>query len=59
MRFCDNEYCEHPAVKRVPVSEDEAGDSTRWFCEACENAYAIGVQHGTLTERPRQASSRP
>ena len=50
MRFCANDYCENPAVTRVPVSADKAGDSARWFCATCENAYSIGVQHGTFTQ---------
>lgn len=54
MKYCENEYCEGEAEKEVPVSEERAGDSTRWFCAACENAYTIGVQHGTFTEKASQ-----
>lgn len=46
--YCDAPYCESPASKTVPVSEDEAGDSTRNLCAPCAEAYAIGVQHGTF-----------
>lgn len=58
LTFCENEYCENEAFKEVPVSVNRAGDETRWFCAACENAYAIGVQHGMFTERADHSSRR-
>ena len=54
MKFCQNQYCDNPAVKRVPVSENRPSDSTRNFCVACEEAYSIGVQHGEMkASKPR------
>jgi hypothetical protein len=50
-RYCDNTLCEWPAVKEVPISVERPSDGTRHFCASCEEAYSIGVQHGTITER--------
>ena len=46
---CENEYCENPGVKVVPVSVDRCGGQVRTLCAACEEAYTRGVQHGQLT----------
>jgi len=46
--YCDNYLCENEAAKTVPVSVRRAGDSERKFCEACYEAYVIGVQHGRI-----------
>ena len=54
--FCDNYLCKNEATKTVPVSVRRAGDSERNFCEACYEAYVIGVQHGRIGENPRAYS---
>jgi hypothetical protein len=51
--YCDNYLCENEATKTVPVSIRRAGDSERKFCEACYEAYVIGVQHGRIGENSR------
>ena len=48
--FCQNQYCENPGAKVVKVSQIATGDSTRTFCAVCEEAFAIGVQHGRTTQ---------
>jgi hypothetical protein len=53
-RFCQNEHCDNPGAKVVPVSVDQPSDRKRTLCITCEEAYAIGVQHGTMV-----ASARP
>ena len=53
--YCENEYCEAPGFKVVRVSAQKAGDGKRTFCAACENAYTIGVQHGTMRTRKELA----
>ena len=47
--FCENQYCESPGFKEVPVSVRKAGDQRRTLCAACEEAYTWGVQHGRMT----------
>jgi hypothetical protein len=47
--FCQNEYCENPGAKVVPVSVEKPSDQQRTFCVPCEEAYTIGVQHATKT----------
>jgi hypothetical protein len=54
--YCDNYLCESEATKTVPVSIRRAGDSERKFCEACYEAYVIGVQHGRISENSRTYS---
>ena len=49
--FCENQLCENPSFKEVPVSVDDPADQTRTLCAACEEAYTWGVQHGTFTAR--------
>lgn len=49
-KFCDNYLCESEATVTVPVSEDQAFDSTRNFCAVCHEAYTIGCQHGRRRE---------
>lgn len=51
-RYCDNPLCEAEAVRTVSVSIKKPGDSTRHYCEACYEAYCVGVQHGRLSENP-------
>ena len=46
--FCENEYCENPGAKVVPVSVDKPSDQRRTLCIPCEEAYTWGVQHGTM-----------
>ena len=48
-KFCENQYCESPGVKEVPVSVRRPGDQRRTLCAACEEAYTWGVQHGRMT----------
>lgn len=46
--FCENQYCENPAAKVVPVSVNKPSDQRRTLCSTCEEAYTWGVQHGTM-----------
>ena len=48
-KFCENQHCESPGFKDVPVSVRKPGDQRRTLCAACEEAYTWGVQHGTMT----------
>ena len=47
--FCENEHCANPGFKVVSVSVAKPSDQQRTLCAACEEAYSIGVQHGTIT----------
>ena len=49
--YCENTYCETPAVKEVPVSVHRAGDQKRSLCATCFEAYTWGVQHGRMSEK--------
>ena len=49
--YCDNQYCENEAFTKVRVSVHRTGDSVRYFCAPCSEAYTIGVQHGTFRTR--------
>jgi hypothetical protein len=49
--FCENQFCDSPGVKVVPVSVDSPSDQRRTLCATCEEAYTWGVQHGTITAR--------
>ena len=51
--FCENEFCENPGAKVVPVSVNQAADQRRTLCTTCEEAYTWGVQHGTITAHAR------
>jgi hypothetical protein len=53
--FCENQYCEAPGAKVVPVSVDKPSDQRRTLCVPCEEAYTWGVQHGTITAQARPA----
>ena len=46
--FCENQYCENPGAKEVPVSVSTASDQVRTLCVTCEEAYTWGVQHGAM-----------
>ena len=47
--FCENQYCESPGFKEVPVPVRRPGDQRRTLCAACEEVYTWGVRHGTMT----------
>ena len=51
--FCENQYCENPGAKMVPVSVKRASDQQRTLCVPCEEAYTWGVQHGTMTAQAK------
>lgn len=53
--FCQNQYCDNPGAKVVPVSVEEPSDEKRTLCVTCEEAYTMGIQHGAMVT---QASSR-
>ena len=53
--FCENQYCENPGSKVVPVSTDKPSDQKRTLCVPCEEAYTWGVQHGTMTAQAKPA----
>ena len=53
--FCENQYCENPGAKVVPVSVSKPSDQRRTLCVPCEEAYTWGVQHGTITAQAKQA----
>jgi hypothetical protein len=46
--FCQNEHCQNPGAKVVPVSVEGPSDQRRTLCITCEEAYTWGVQHGTI-----------
>ena len=50
-KFCENDRCDNPAFKVVRVSVRKPGDQQRTLCASCEEAFTIGVQHGTITTR--------
>jgi hypothetical protein len=52
--FCENQYCESPGAKEVPVSVRKASDQKRTFCVPCEEAYTIGCQHGGIRIQERE-----
>jgi hypothetical protein len=56
-KFCENEYCDNPGAKVVPVTVDRPSGQRRTLCVTCEQSYAIGVQHGAAVARPRPALS--
>ena len=51
--FCENQYCDNPGAKVVPVSVDKPSDQKRTLCVTCEETYSWGVQHGTITAHAR------
>lgn len=53
--FCENQYCESPGAKVVPVSVKQPSDQKRTLCVPCEEAYTWGVQHGTISAQAAQA----
>lgn len=56
-KFCENEYCDSPGAKVVPVSVERPSDETRTFCAPCEEAYTIGVQHGRKVAEAKAAQA--
>ena len=53
--FCENQYCDSPGAKVVPVSVEKPSDQKRTLCIPCQEAYIWGVQHGTITAQARHA----
>ena len=53
--FCENQSCENPGAKVVPVSVNRPSDQRRTLCSTCEEAYTWGVQHGTITAQAKPA----
>jgi hypothetical protein len=53
--FCENQYCDNPGAKVVPVSVERQFDGKRTLCVPCEEAYSWGVQHGTKVARAKAA----
>jgi len=51
--FCENQYCENPGAKVVPVSVRGPSDQRRTLCVPCEEAYTWGVQHATMTAQAK------
>ena len=49
--YCENQYCEAPAIKEVPVSVHHASDQKRSLCSTCHEAYIWGVQHGRMASQ--------
>ena len=56
--YCENQLCENPGAKEVPVSVEKASDQRRTLCSACEEAYVWGVQHGKRVAKAGPALSR-
>ena len=56
--FCQNENCDSPSVKDVRVSVNRASDEVRSLCATCEEAYTIGVQHGTMLAQAKPTLGR-
>lgn len=52
--FCENQYCDNPGAKVVPVSVARPSDQKRTLCVTCEEAYTWGIQHGTITAEAAQ-----
>ncbi len=52
--YCENEYCENPGAKVVPVSVNKPSDQKRTLCATCEEAYTWGVQHGTMSSQVKE-----
>jgi len=52
--YCQNTFCETPAVKEVPVSVNEPSDEVRALCATCNEAYTWGVQHGKKGSQQRK-----
>ena len=52
--FCENQYCDNPGAKVVPVSVERASDQQRTLCVTCEETYSWGVQHGRITSVPKK-----
>jgi len=46
--FCENQYCETPGAKVIPVSVRNPSDQKRTLCVPCAETYSWGVQHGTM-----------
>lgn len=46
--YCQNTFCETPAVEEVPVSVKKPSDEVRALCATCHEAYTWGVQHGRM-----------
>jgi len=57
-KYCENEFCESEAVTKVRVSVHRTGDSVRYFCAPCAEAYTIGVQHGSFRTRTELRAER-
>ena len=49
--YCENQYCEAPAIKEVPVSVHHASDQKRSLCGTCHEVYTWGVQHGRMASQ--------
>lgn len=56
--FCENQYCDSPGAKVVPVSVSKPSDQKRTLCVPCEEAYTWGVQHGTMITQARPVLPR-
>ena len=56
--FCQNQYCENPGAKIVPVSVRRASDQNRTLCVTCEESYNWGVQHGMAVARTKPPKPR-
>ena len=51
--YCQNTFCEAPAVEEVPVSVKKPSDEVRALCATCQEAYTWGVQHGKKVSQQR------
>ena len=52
--YCQNTFCETPAVEEVPVSVKKPSDEVRSLCATCHEAYTWGVQHGKKVSQQRK-----
>ena len=53
--FCENEYCENPGAKVVPVSVDKPSDQRRTLCAPLRR----GIHLGRPARQDHQPSLRP
>ena len=56
--FCENQYCDSPGAKVVPVSVSKPSDQKRTLCVPCEEAYTWGIQHGIMITQAKPVLPR-
>ena len=49
--WCSSPWCEAPAMTAREASTDKTGDSLRFYCASCVEAFDVGLQHGRMSIR--------